>query len=183
MSETSKRAKTAPRRTANRTLKKPARDWKPVFLAELAKTGNVSAAVHKAGIARSVAYEARSVEDLKDPAARVQAAAFARAWDEALDVAIDALEAEARRRAVQGVLEPVGWHKGVAGGKVRKYSDTLLIVLLKAHRPEKYRETIQQQHSGAVALVTSDEMAKARDEVERWERERFAQSEAAHAAP
>ena len=32
--------------------------------------------------------------------------------------------------------------------KVRKYSDTLLIFLLKAHRPKKYRETIHHAVTG-----------------------------------
>ena len=51
-----------------------------------------------------------------------------------------------RRRAVEGVEEPVGWYKGEAGGVVRKYSDTLLIFLLKGRKPEMYRE--RYEHSG-----------------------------------
>ena len=31
---------------------------------------------------------------------------------------------------------------------VREYSDTLLIFLLKSHRPGVYRETLRQEHSG-----------------------------------
>ena len=50
------------------------------------------------------------------------------------------LEAEAHRRAVEGVEEPVGWYKGVAGGTVRRYSDALLIFTLKGLLPDRYRE-------------------------------------------
>jgi hypothetical protein len=32
------------------------------------------------------------------------------------------------------------WHKGIQCGTTRKYSDTLLICLLKAHHHEKYAE-------------------------------------------
>ena len=52
-------------------------------------------------------------------------------------------EVEARRRAVEGVEEPVGWFQGTPGGTVRKYSDTLLIFLLKGARPHKYRDNIR----------------------------------------
>jgi hypothetical protein len=62
---------------------------------------------------------------------------FAARWADALEEACDALEAEARRRAVEGVEEPV-----VSAGKlvctVRRYSDTLLLALLRAHRPERF---------------------------------------------
>jgi hypothetical protein len=68
-------------------------------------------------------------------------------WDAAIDVATDALEAEARRRALVGVEEPV-FHLGKQVATVRKYSSRLLEILLKAHRPDKFRETINQQHSG-----------------------------------
>lgn len=52
---------------------------------------------------------------------------------------LGALEQEAHRRAVEGVEEPV-FFQGRLVAHVRKYSDTLLIVLLKANAPEKYRE-------------------------------------------
>lgn len=48
---------------------------------------------------------------------------FAQAWDEAIEASVDALVVEAFTRA--------------------KISDTLLIFLLKSHRPEVYRETIR----------------------------------------
>jgi hypothetical protein len=52
---------------------------------------------------------------------------------------LGALEREAHRRAVEGILEGV-FYKGVLVNHIRKFSDVLLIVLLKANAPEKYRE-------------------------------------------
>ncbi len=46
-------------------------------------------------------------------------------------MALDVLEDEVTRRAVEGVEEPAGWYKGKSGGTVRRYSDTLLIFRLK----------------------------------------------------
>jgi len=64
---------------------------------------------------------------------------------------IDDLEQEARRRAFQGVLEPTGWYQGQPGAYVKRYSDNLLMFLIKAHRPQ-FRDTTQAQGSGGVAV-------------------------------
>ena len=61
--------------------------------------------------------------------------------------AADRAEAEAIRRAIDGVEEPVGWFRGVAGGTVTRYSDTLLIFLMKGNNPQKYAEF--HKHSGS----------------------------------
>jgi len=111
------------------------------FLKALAETGVVSTAVAIAGTSRTRVYELRKRDT-----------AFADAWDEAEEKAADALEAEAWRRGVAGVQEPV-----VSGGKVvrdddghpiaiRRYSDNLLLALLKARRPEKFREQRLVEH-------------------------------------
>lgn len=94
--------------------KRTAGEWRPAFLAALRGSGNVRAACQAAGVSREVAYRHR---DASLP--------FRAAWEEALADAIDGLEAVARKRALET-------------------SDTLLIFLLKAHRPELYRET--QRH-------------------------------------
>lgn len=90
---------------------------------------------------------------------------FAAEWDSALDEAIDDAEGETYRRAVKGTLKPV-FQKGEEVGKIREYSDTLLMFWLKAHRPEKYRETtktelehsgaIEQKHSGSIEMREVD---------------------------
>lgn len=74
--------------------------------------------------------------------------AFAAEWDNALQEAMDNAEGETYRRAVKGTLKPV-FHKGEEVGKIREYSDTLLMFWLKAHRPEKYRETVRNEMTGA----------------------------------
>ncbi|MEQ8252186.1 MAG: hypothetical protein RIB41_13180 [Oceanibaculum nanhaiense] len=98
------------------------------FLDHLADTGNVSAACRLAKLDRRTAYQWRGAD-----------ADFRRQWQEALDAAVDALEAEARRRAVEGVEHP-HFHQGQVAGTVKRYSDALLMFLLRAHRPERFRE-------------------------------------------
>jgi len=107
------------------------------FLDALAEYGSVRHACDKAGIARVTAYRHREYEP-----------DFAEAWERAAAIGARALEDEARRRAYEGWEEPAGWHHGEAGGTVRKFSDTLLIFLLKGHYPEKYRERVSAEVGG-----------------------------------
>jgi hypothetical protein len=104
------------------------------FLDALAETANVSHACTQCNVSRASAYWRRE-----------QDKEFAEKWRHAMDVATDALEAEARRRAFAGVQEPV-FYQGVEVSRVRKYSDTLLIFLLKGARPNTYRD--RWEHSG-----------------------------------
>lgn len=96
------------------------------FITALAQHGNVTAAALAAGFSRSSAYRHRS----QDPA-------FAQAWDAAIDEATDLLASEAMRRALQGV-EEIRYFKGEPIGTVRKYSDQLLMFLLRAYRPSVF---------------------------------------------
>jgi len=105
--------------------------WRPLFLQALRNSGNVRAASGAAGIDRDTAYRHRH-----------RSQEFAKEWDAALDDACDVLEAEAWRRAVRGTEEPVHY-LGQQVGSVKKYSDVLLIFLLKAHRPMKFRDRVQ----------------------------------------
>lgn len=104
------------------------RERQTAFLGALASSGNVSMALAVSNVPRATAYTRRNTD-----------AVFARGWTEAMEEATDTLEAEARRRAVEGVLEPI-----VSGGKlvkddegnvvfIRRYSDNLLALLLRAH--------------------------------------------------
>ncbi len=124
------------------------------FLEALAETGNVTLAARAAGISRARVYELRGL----DPA-------FAAAWEDAEQIAADRLEAEARRRGVDGVPEPV-----VSGGRhvvgedgnplyVQKYSDPLLLALLRAHRPEKFQERHDHKLTGTLTLAMLVEQA------------------------
>ena len=109
------------------------------FLAAYRGTGNILLACQAAQISRSSHYRWLQEPD------------YAQEFEQAKKDAVDVLEAEARRRAVEGYMEPVGWYKGQAGGTVRRYSDALLIFLLKGAAPEKYRERVEV--SGALAKI------------------------------
>lgn len=98
------------------------------FIEALAITANVSAACKLARVGRNSIYEWRK----DDPS-------FKADWDEATELGTDALEDEAVRRAYDGTLKPV-YYGGKKVGTVREYSDPLLILMLKARRPEKFRE-------------------------------------------
>lgn len=101
------------------------------FLAELAKTGNVTHACEAAQVSRHWVYDQRNTNPV-----------FAAAWEDALEQAGDGLEQEAYRRAVLGWDEEVYTNAGYQG-TVHKYDSSLLALMLKAAKPEKYRENIK----------------------------------------
>ncbi len=68
--------------------KKEAEWWRP-FLTALSATGNVSAACRAVGVGRRLVYKHRE-----------RFPRFASRWDDAVDEAIDHMEAEVFRRAV-----------------------------------------------------------------------------------
>lgn len=90
------------------------------LLDKLSKGYSVTAACKAEGVARRSYYEWRAA----DPE-------FAANADEAIEAGTDLLEDEAKRRAT-----------GPDG------SDTLLIFLLKARRPDKYKDRVANEHTG-----------------------------------
>jgi hypothetical protein len=76
---------------------------------------------------------------------------YSAAFEDAKDAVADGLEQEAAHRAKEGWLEPV-YYKGEVCGQVRRFSDLLMIFLLKGLRPEKYRERIDTRHGGTLTL-------------------------------
>ena len=133
---------------ANGTCRTPKK--RANFLEALSECGNIKKSAKIAKIGRQTAYRWRRTDE-----------DFAKAWDEALELGIDALEDEAMRRAVDGYLKPV-FHGGKQVGSVREYSDTLLIFLLKGRRPERYAERRNVKLSGALEV----ERENPRDEVD-----------------
>ena len=134
------------------------------FLKAVAQTGNISAAVVLAGTSRTRVYELRKVDE-----------DFRAAWDEAENNASDKLEAEAWRRAVDGVQEPL-----VSAGKIirdddgnpvaiRRYSDAMLTLLLKARRPEKFRErsSVEMSGPGGKPIEVSDARQRISTELDK----------------
>lgn len=128
-------------------------DHKTRFLEMLRKTGNPSVAARSIGFAPATMKRHREAD-----------AEFDREWHEAESEASDALEAEARRRAVEGVLR----EKCIGGGKDGKfieeveYSDQLLLALLKANKPEKFADRSKTEVSnpdGSLAPQNDRELA------------------------
>jgi hypothetical protein len=130
--------------------------WQNRFIAELRKRGIVADACKVARLSRSTAYEHKEADK-----------AFAAQWQAALEDAADVMEGEAFRRAVKGVLEPV-FYQGEEAGTVRRYSDSLLMFLLKGARPVKFRETTKVEHSGEIGVLTPEDIEKRRRE--RWDK-------------
>lgn len=108
-------------------------DEKREFIRVLCETGNVTESARAIGVQPQVMYRIKDRDE-----------EFREAWDLALDEGTDALEAEARRRAVEGVDRPI-YQRGELVGYERQYSDQLLIRLLEAHKPEKYRHRAEQR--------------------------------------
>ena len=104
-----------------------------VFCAALGDGLSVTAACRAAAIGRMTAYEWRGAD-----------ADFARAWDEAIEAGTDLLEDVALRRAQLG-------------------SDTLVIFLLKARRPEKFKDRAQIDKTETINVtVTVDDEQRAK---------------------
>lgn len=141
---------------ANRSKRTNSRDQK--FFKALAHNGVIGYACDMAGYSRTQAYQYKK----NDPE-------FAAKWAESLERSTERLEAEAIRRANEGVVSYALYKGGIVfvdtetplidpktkeqltdkNGKPmwvqaplveRKYSDTLTMFMLKARRPETYRE-------------------------------------------
>jgi hypothetical protein len=122
------------------------------FLKALALSGNITRAARDAGVKRHAMLSLQKASP-----------EFAARMRDARDEAVDLLEAEARRRALDGVEEPI-----IRGGDflrqddgsiavIRRYSDRLLELLLKAHRPEIFARGHGQNTEGDPALSLAPE--------------------------
>lgn len=105
------------------------------FLSAFAVSGVVATASKSAGCSPQRHYVAmRTNED------------YRLAYDLVYKQACDALEAEARRRALEGWDEPV-FQQGMKVGVKRKYSDVLMIFLMKGAMPDKYADRVKSEVS------------------------------------
>lgn len=102
--------------------------WIGPFLDALTDGASINAAARAAGVHPTLVYKRRREDE-----------AFRRAWHAAANLSTPLLEQEAQRRAFHGVDKPI-YQKGELVGYERRYSDTLLIFLLKGRRPDKYRD-------------------------------------------
>lgn len=176
------KAKRARHARASRLMPEKSDVWKEQFLTALSSVGVVRYACKMASVTSQTAYIHRN----DDPEFRAR-------WDDALEQAIQVLEEEARRRAVVGVRRPV-FQSGKLVGTVTDYSDTLLIFLLKAQRPQKYRdnhkveistpagESVKVEHGGTIGV---DVNLPVLEQIDRWQQvfERAALRESGEETP
>jgi hypothetical protein len=116
-----------------RTVEKKQHD----FLEKFCDLANITRAATATRIGRRTVYD--WLENDKD---------FKVKFKKARKVAVGVLEDEAHRRAVEGIDKAIFYKGKRVKTKVKEYSDTLLIVLLKANAPKKYRERVQSQLTG-----------------------------------
>jgi len=124
-----------------------ARGKKEAFLAAFAETATITAAAAVVGIDRRTHYDWLKA----DPE-------YTERFRAAEQAVADSLEAEAIRRAREGVEKGV-WHQGELVGHERQFSDTLLIFLLKGHKPDKFKD--RHQVTAEVTHHEVDDFAEA----------------------
>jgi hypothetical protein len=139
-------------RPEQRRKSKPAVSVKAraAFLEALAAGWSVTHAAQRAGVARQRLYERRDADEH-----------FAAGWEAALQQGTEALEDEARRRAVDGWDEPV-YQRGELVGHVRKYDSRLLEFLLRARDPARFRDSVELKAAGEVTFVLDSLLERAR---------------------
>jgi hypothetical protein len=108
----------------------PKRRRQALFLQHLAAGHPVAEAARLAGVSRNAVYEWRKLSE-----------AFSRQWEAAYAEGGDMVEAEARRRGVEGWLEPV-YQGGEQVGSIRRYSDRLLALVLRGRKPDQFGDRL-----------------------------------------
>lgn len=112
----------------------PDESW-VVFFEQLAKSGNIGKALEVVAISRIELYR----RETQDPE-------FKKIFEEARSLGISAMEDEAQRRAVDGVSEPI-FFQGLQIATVQKFSDQLLMFLLRGRKPEVFKERISTDNT------------------------------------
>jgi len=102
------------------------------FLANYRETWSITESAKRAGVTRSSHYKRLS----RDPRYKAE-------FEDIEELIRDTIRSEAIRRAIDGVDVPI-FYQGNQVQTIKKYSDTLLLALLKAHCPE-FRDPIQVQ--------------------------------------
>jgi hypothetical protein len=120
-------------------------------LEEFVRCGAVGVAFQRFNISPSVHGRWMAVDDR-----------YRELFKEARELLSDQMEAEAYRRAMKGIPVPVV-SRGEIVGETTQYSDSLLMFLMRAARPEKYRDNVHIVTESAV----DDEITRLRLENER----------------
>jgi hypothetical protein len=131
-----------PRRRPSGPRRKQEQDWRPRFLEAFETELTVIGACRAVGVAKSTVYKERQ-----------ENGEFAAAFGDVEDTIVQLMEREAHRRGVEGWIKRERFEVGENGERVLidqtiEHSDTLLMFLLKARRPDTYRERHQIEHTG-----------------------------------
>lgn len=116
------------------------------FLEAYAELGTITHAAEAAGVDRRTHY--RWLEDDET---------YKEAFLAAEEAVADLLEREALRRAIEGT-ERIIYHQGEPVGAERQFSDTLLIFLMKGHKPDKYRERVHVKSEAEVTIHAKNDL-------------------------
>lgn len=121
------------------------------FFEKYAERGNVSDACLSSGVSRTVVYaylRGEFPEEFDDAARKL----WKQRHEESREAAADKLESEAFRRAHDGYLKKSYTIGGGEGAEKHveewAYSDSLMVVLLRANRPERFKEKTATELTG-----------------------------------
>jgi hypothetical protein len=106
------------------------------FLEALRTGASHAVAAEAAGLSRALVYNWRN----DDPV-------FEKDWSEAEETGTDRLEQAILERAVKGTQKEV-YQGGQLVGTVTEHHDTLAIFMMKARRPEKYKDRVHTELTG-----------------------------------
>jgi hypothetical protein len=131
-------------------LRRPRKDgWTPQrqvdFVAALADSGCVAEAARAVGMSQTACYRLRR-----------ESAQFAAAWDAAIAHAARRLVDLAFDRAINGSDEPVFDKEGNRAGRRMRQNDRLLMFLLRAYMPERFRAAHQSLRQPGEAPAPAD---------------------------
>lgn len=116
------------------------------FIGLLADTGSVRLAATQSGMSTQSAYRLRRAPE---------GAAFAAAWDAAIQQAAHALVDAAFERAVHGSEEPVWNRDGRVIGRRFRQSDAMMMFLLRKHFPDRYGDNHRDRAGPAIAATAA----------------------------
>lgn len=130
-------------------------DWAPAYIASLSRSARKGAAAIAAGTALSTIRDRRKADPV-----------FAAAELAAMEVAVDLIEDEITRRAIEGVEEPVYGSGGAGVGTVRvgsilRFSDTLILRLAERAETGTWRQRQQIEHGAPGAFRTHADLQAA----------------------
>jgi hypothetical protein len=123
-------------RTIAHKDKRSTKKRKKEFLLQLEATASITRACKLSKVPRRTVYDWIEAD-----------ADFEIALERSKKIAVDALEDEAVRRGYEGTVRPV-FQGGKEVGKIREYSDSLLMMLMKGGMPDKYKERFAGELSG-----------------------------------